>query len=98
MIHQYTLTTASSPTRCYRSLNLIELNQREGKLMNETRMFLRIFFVLITFGLISLLGTLDRPSMANIRAVDIVHLIGTGMCFGGAIVALVARLRGRHWQ
>jgi len=64
--------------------------------MNEKRMFLRVFFMLITFGLIGLLGTLGRPSMANIRAVDIVHLIGTGMCFGGAIVALGARLRGRH--
>jgi hypothetical protein len=66
--------------------------------MNETRMFLRMFFMLITFGLLSLLGALGRPSMADIRAVDIVHLIGTGMCFGGAIVALVARLRGRHLQ
>jgi hypothetical protein len=64
--------------------------------MNGTRMFLRMFFVLIAFGLISLLGMVGRPTMANIRAVDIVHLIGTGMCFGGAIVALVARLRGRH--
>lgn len=66
--------------------------------MNGTRMFLRMFFVLIAFGLISLLGMVVRPTMANIRAVDIVHLIGTGMCFGGAIVALVARLRGRHSQ
>jgi dienelactone hydrolase len=32
---------------------------------------------------------LARPTLANIRAVDFVHLIGTGMCFGGAIVALV---------
>jgi hypothetical protein len=66
--------------------------------MNGTRMFHRMFFVLIAFGLISLLGMVGRPTMANIRAVDIVHLIGTGMCFGGAIVALVARLRGRHSQ
>ena len=83
---------------CYRSLSLIELNQPEGKLMNEKRMFLRVFFMLITFGLIGLLSTLGRPSMADIRAVDIVHLIGTGMCFGGAIFALVAHLRGRHLQ
>jgi hypothetical protein len=66
--------------------------------MNGTRMFLRMFFVLTAFGLMSLLGMVGRPIMAEIRAVDIVHLIGTGMCFGGAIVALVARLRGRHWQ
>jgi hypothetical protein len=32
---------------------------------------------------------LDRPTLATIRAVDFVHLIGTGMCLGGAIVAFV---------
>jgi hypothetical protein len=31
---------------------------------------------------------LARPSLATIRAVDIVHLVGTGMCFGAALVAL----------
>ncbi len=64
--------------------------------MNGRRTFLRIFFVLIAFGLISLLAMVGRPTVADIRAVDIVHLIGTGMCFGGAIVALVAHLRGRQ--
>jgi hypothetical protein len=64
--------------------------------MNEMRAFLRVFFVLITFGFIGLLATLDRPTMTDIRAVDIVHLIATGMCFGGAIVALASHLRGRQ--
>jgi hypothetical protein len=64
--------------------------------MNGRRPFLRMFFVLLAFGLISLLAMIDRPTMANIRAVDVVHLIGTGMCFGAAIVALVVHLRGRH--
>jgi hypothetical protein len=54
-----------------------------------------IFFVLTAFGAVSLLGMLSRPTLANIRAVDVVHLIGTGMCFGGAIVALAVYLRGR---
>ncbi len=61
--------------------------------MNDQRPFVRIFFVLAAFGLVSLLAMLSRPSLAGIRAVDIVHLIGTGMCFGGAIVALAAHLR-----
>jgi len=52
--------------------------------------------VLTAFGVMSLLAMLSRPTLANIRAVDIVHLIGTGMCFGGAIVALVVYLRGHH--
>ncbi|HEY6843085.1 MAG TPA: hypothetical protein VI391_02880 [Thermoanaerobaculia bacterium] len=60
------------------------------------RSSLRVFFVLTAFGVLSLLAMLDRPSLANVRAVDIVHLIGTGMCFGAALVALVMGLRGRN--
>ena len=61
--------------------------------MNDRTTSVRIFFVLSAFGVVSLFSMLSRPSLANIRAVDVVHLIGTGMCFGGAIVALVVYLR-----
>ena len=61
--------------------------------MSDQRGFLRTFFVLAAFGLLSLLAMLGRPSLADVRAVDIVHLIGTGMCLGGAIVALVAHIQ-----
>ena len=61
--------------------------------MNDRRAFVRVFYVLMSFGVLSLLVMLTRPSLGAIRAVDIVHLIGTGMCFGGAIVALVAYRR-----
>ena len=60
--------------------------------MNDRRRFFRIFFVLLAFGVLSLLRTLGRPSLANVRSVDIVQLIGTGMCLGGAIIALVVGL------
>ena len=60
--------------------------------MNDRRRFFRIFFVLLAFGVLNLLRTLGRPSLANVRAVDIVQLIGTGMCLGGAIIALVVGL------
>ena len=60
--------------------------------MNDRRKFFRIFFVLLAFGVLSLLRTIGRPSLANVRAVDIVQLIGTGMCLGGALVALVLGL------
>ena len=60
--------------------------------MNDRRRFFRIFFVLLAFGVLSLLRTLGRPSLADVRAVDIVQLIGTGMCLGGAVIALVAGL------
>ena len=64
--------------------------------MNERRKFIRMFFVLCAFGSMSLLAMLARPSLADIRAVDVVHLIGTGMCFGGAIVALVSYFQNPH--
>ena len=65
---------------------------RERKVMNDRRRFFRIFFVLLAFGVLNLLRTLGRPSLANVRAVDIVQLIGTGMCLGGAVIALVSGL------
>ena len=64
--------------------------------MNDRRTFLRIFLVLTAFGVMSLLAMLSRSALANIRGVDVVHLIGTGMCFGGAIVSFVAYFRGRR--
>ena len=64
--------------------------------MNNRRMFPRIFFVLTFFGVMNLLHMLSGPAWANIRGVDIVRLIGTGMCFGGAIVSFVAYFRDRH--
>ena len=57
--------------------------------MSSRRESLRVVFVLAAFGLLSLCSMLARPTLATIRAVDFVHLIGTGMCLGGAIVALV---------
>lgn len=64
--------------------------------MSDRTASVRIFFVLTAFGVVSLLGMLTRLGLADIRAVDVVHLIGTGMCFGGAIVALAAYLRGKR--
>ena len=64
--------------------------------MNDRRTFLRIFFVLTAFGVMSLLAMLSRSALANIRGVDVVHLIGTGMCFGGAIVSFAAYFLDRR--
>ena len=54
--------------------------------MNNRQKFPRIFFVLTFFGGMNLLHMLSSPAWTNIRGVDIVRLIGTGMCFGAAIV------------
>jgi NO-binding membrane sensor protein with MHYT domain len=64
--------------------------------MNDRTASLRISFVLCVFGVMSLLSMLSRPSLASVRAVDVVHLIGTGMCFGAGIVTLVGYFRGNQ--
>ena len=74
-------------------INLESDEQLKGQSMNNRRKFLRIFFLLIFFGVMNLLAMLSRPAWTNIRGVDIVRLIGTGMCFGGAIVSFVVYFR-----
>ena len=64
--------------------------------MNNRRRFPRIFFVLSLFGVMNLLAMLSSPAWANIRGVDVVRLIGTGMNFGGAIVSFGAYFRDRR--
>ena len=61
--------------------------------MTDRRRFGRICFILMAFGLLSLARVTDRPSFETMRAVDVVQLIGTGMCFGAGIMALVLSLR-----
>ena len=65
--------------------------------MNKQRGFLRTFLLLTVFGVMSFLGAQSSPGWANIRGVDVVHLIGTGMCFGGAIFCLAAYFFGRRF-
>ena len=56
--------------------------------MSERGRLLRVFFVLAAFGVLNCFVMLGKPSLQHIRPVDAVQLVGTGMCFGGAIVAL----------
>jgi len=70
--------------------------QLKGQAMNDRRDNFRIFFVLTFFGVMSLLAMLTGPASANIRGVDVVRLIGIGMCFGGAIVSFVTYFRRRR--
>lgn len=57
---------------------------------NVQRRLPRITIVLFLFGALSLLAMISSPAWMNIRKVDIVRLVGIGMCFGGAIVSFVA--------
>jgi hypothetical protein len=69
------------------------MNNQKGQSMNNRRRFPRIFFVLTFFGVMNLLAMLSSPAWTNIRGVDIVRLIGTGMCFGAAIVSFAVYYR-----
>jgi hypothetical protein len=41
-------------------------------------------------GLFSLATGLNRPTIANMRTIDLVHLLATGVCLGGGMAGLVA--------
>ncbi len=64
--------------------------------MNDRHKSLRVFFVLIFFGVLNLLAVLSNPASGNTRWVYVVRLIGTGMCFGAAIVSFVTYFRGSN--
>ena len=63
-------------------------------MMNRRRM-LPAFVVPMLYGSISLFNTLSRPTLQAVRAVDIVQLLVSGMCFGVALMSLVLFVRGR---
>jgi hypothetical protein len=48
----------------------------------------------LIIGLIGLMNLMGQPQFASFRNVDVVQLLGSGMCFGVALVALFALLRG----
>ena len=61
----------------------------------SNRRKLYLFFVLLFFGLSSFLNIASKPRFETFHAVDVVQLIGIGMCFGAAIATLVIFFRGR---
>lgn len=70
-----------------------------GHVNTEARMFSRksltsAIAVPLIIGLIGLMNLMRQPQFASFRNVDVVQLLGSGMCFGVALVALFALLRG----
>lgn len=66
--------------------------------MDNSRRFLRIFFVCTAGGLWALLGMLSNGAFANVRGRDIFRLVGLGMFLGGAIFSLMAYFHGRRYK
>ena len=52
--------------------------------------------VAVLFGAVSLMNMALNRRLEAFRAVDVVQLIGTGMCFGAALVGIVTILRKRQ--
>ena len=61
--------------------------------MDRRRRFAPMFVVL-AFAILGGVNIIGSPRFANYRAVDIVYLLGTGMCFGAAIALFVMM---RYW-
>ena len=55
-----------------------------------------IVFVPLLIGVIGLSTLMQRPGFELFHAVDVVQLLGSGMCFGVAFSGLVAMIRGRR--
>ena len=62
--------------------------------MSDQRRWAISGIVLAVFGFGSLVSMASSHRLATIRYVDVVQLIGSGMCFGVAIVALVRSAGG----
>ena len=66
--------------------------------MRNRRAAVSISFLLASVGLMGLYRVTSEPRFDQLRTVDVVQLIGTGMCFGAALVMLGMFLfdRGRR--
>jgi hypothetical protein len=50
----------------------------------------------IGMGLLSLANGFNRPTIANMRTIDLVHLVATGAGLGAGLVALIVYFVHRH--
>ena len=53
-------------------------------------------FLGVGLGILFLFIALNRPSIANMRTIDLVHLLATGAYFGVALVTVVWYVVGRR--
>ena len=53
-----------------------------------------IWILPLLIGFVGFYRVMQSPSFEMYRAVDIVQLLGSGVCFGAAMVGLIFMLRG----
>jgi hypothetical protein len=71
------------------------MSQESEAERRERRRRLVPIWVPLMMGLLSLSSMMTRPRFATFRGADVVQLIGTGMCFGAALVSLIFLLRSK---
>jgi hypothetical protein len=64
--------------------------------MSKPRGILPVIFACGASALVGFLGLLSRPNVADIRTVDMVRLLSTGVALGATLVALVGLFVLRH--
>ncbi len=55
-----------------------------------------IGFIGLPLGLLFLAIGFNRPSIANMRTVDLIYLLATGACLGAGLAGLVVHFVGRR--
>jgi hypothetical protein len=63
------------------------MNSTREERFRQAPLVAGLFSLLI--GIISLFNGFNRPTIANMRTVDLVHLLGTGVSLGVGLVALI---------
>jgi hypothetical protein len=53
-----------------------------------------VWIILLSIGVAGFYRVTQSPSFEMYRAVDIVQLLGSGVCFGAAMVGIILMLRG----
>ncbi len=65
-----------------------------GKMKNRRRFIPPFVLAPLFVGLIGLFELVRKPRFETFHTVDVLQLLASGMCFGVALAALIAILRG----
>jgi len=65
-----------------------------GKMKNRRRLIPPFVLAPLFVGLIGLFELVRKPRFETFHTVDVLQLLASGMCFGVALAALIAILRG----
>ena len=62
--------------------------------MNSRKTLTSAIVVPLIIGIVGLVTLMEKPRFAAFHSVDVLQLVGSGMCFGVALAALIALIRG----